>query len=775
MGSNHSALMRLANRAFHLSVACIMTYQTLFSYQIGRDAMYWTKKARQGYNMLLWISNAGDVAIPELTNYSRHHIGLEYPQGSLFEHLASSTPFIGARLARGQGAVTTGVSGTSIGLNPISEFLPEIDDTLRERIWPTSILRKAGSVYDSTGTGFYKIEPNRRDFDDDGDGKIDEDDLDGVDNDGDWTPLNDDIGADGVPDSLESGCKGSYDPITNPDPAFDNYDTTNVDLCRTNPDGTHPFKSNRDTYTDKNGIPDHGEPHVDEDYGAVSDNDLYCSYTDTSHFPLLEGHTPLGIKVIQKSYAWRAKFTDAILSMEYQFINVGSQALSGVYIGIYADPDVGPTFSPSYKNRNFEGYMPQLRTMYVHNPVDKGSTPIGLALLDYTRPLPIEEFRFNWNLFWDVPLIVPSGSDAFFYSYISGRTPLPTGGDIRANGSPYDLGDVYLWFSIGPYTMQPGDTLRLAIAFVCGSGIDQGSNTIRENASRAHMLYSRNYHFPGRPPSPSLSVEQGFKKNTLRWGGTVEGVWPRDTWDDLNKYVETLPDTSWRRRDPPPGHTRGGRIFKGYRVYRSEDPSGNPSTFTLLRQFEVKDSPAETVTPLDSVFIDSNLVQGRVYWYTVTSFGVPDYAVINYHDFDGGGKTDTIAVAFNESDLLDNRQRVELSFSVSKKLGDVFVVPNPYRVDQDYTFENGGWEGRSSTWTENDRSIRFIHLPPKCTIRVYSLSGDVITTLYHEDATQGDLQWNLISESNRALASGVYIFTVESDFGKQVGKFVLIR
>ncbi len=34
---------------------------------------------------------------------------------------------------------------------------------------------------------------------------------------------------------------------------------------------------------------------------------------------------------------------------------------------------------------------------------------------------------------------------------------------------------------------------------------------------------------------------------------------------------------------------------------------------------------------------------------------------------------------------------------------------------------------------------------------------------------------NLISESNRAIASGVYLFTVESEFGKQVGKFVVIR
>jgi hypothetical protein len=71
--------------------------------------------------------------------------------------------------------------------------------------------------------------------------------------------------------------------------------------------------------------------------------------------------------------------------------------------------------------------------------------------------------------------------------------------------------------------------------------------------------------------------------------------------------------------------------------------------------------------------------------------------------------------------------------------------------------------------------VKFIHLPTKCTIRVFTLSGDQVTTLYHDDPVVGELTWNLLSESNRALASGVYIFTVESDLGKQIGKFALIR
>jgi hypothetical protein len=125
-------------------------------------------------------------------------------------------------------------------------------------------------------------------------------------------------------------------------------------------------------------------------------------------------------------------------------------------------------------------------------------------------------------------------------------------------------------------------------------------------------------------------------------------------------------------------------------------------------------------------------------------------------------------------------------FSASDKLNEVMVVPNPYRVDADYTFENGGWEGRSTDWDEAKRKIKFIHLPRKCTIRVFTLTGEQIADIEY-DAQQrydaklsdtpdaGELDFELLSEARRALASGVYIFTVESEFGRQIGKFALIR
>jgi len=39
----------------------------------------------------------------------------------------------------------------------------------------------------------------------------------------------------------------------------------------------------------------------------------------------------------------------------------------------------------------------------------------------------------------------------------------------------------------------------------------------------------------------------------------------------------------------------------------------------------------------------------------------------------------------------------------------------------------------------------------------------------------GEASWNLISRNGQDVESGVYLFTVTSPLGHQVGRFVLIR
>jgi hypothetical protein len=96
-------------------------------------------------------------------------------------------------------------------------------------------------------------------------------------------------------------------------------------------------------------------------------------------------------------------------------------------------------------------------------------------------------------------------------------------------------------------------------------------------------------------------------------------------------------------------------------------------------------------------------------------------------------------------------------------LSQIRVVPNPYIVTSQ--FET----------LQNVRAMRFMYLPPECTIYIYTVAGVLVKTLYHQSQT-GSLSWNLLSDTNQGLAFGVYVYVVEDPSGnKHIGKFALIK
>ncbi len=60
---------------------------------------------------------------------------------------------------------------------------------------------------------------------------------------------------------------------------------------------------------------------------------------------------------------------------------------------------------------------------------------------------------------------------------------------------------------------------------------------------------------------------------------------------------------------------------------------------------------------------------------------------------------------------------------------------------------------------------------------MFTLAGDLIKTLEHDDPNSGQEAWDLISEPVRAIASGLYIYAVtDLDTGDvQRGKLVIIK
>ena len=72
--------------------------------------------------------------------------------------------------------------------------------------------------------------------------------------------------------------------------------------------------------------------------------------------------------------------------------------------------------------------------------------------------------------------------------------------------------------------------------------------------------------------------------------------------------------------------------------------------------------------------------------------------------------------------------------------------------------------------------IRFTRLPEKCTITIYTISGEFVANLTHDDPFDGNEWWNLRNGKNQEVAPGLYIYTVETRDGQKIiDKFAVVR
>jgi hypothetical protein len=74
-------------------------------------------------------------------------------------------------------------------------------------------------------------------------------------------------------------------------------------------------------------------------------------------------------------------------------------------------------------------------------------------------------------------------------------------------------------------------------------------------------------------------------------------------------------------------------------------------------------------------------------------------------------------------------------------------------------------------------AIRFVNLPERAVIRIYSASGILVTVLTHNDATAGGEEvWDVKNRSGRYVASGVYFYHVEApDHRTKIGRLTVVQ
>ncbi len=98
-------------------------------------------------------------------------------------------------------------------------------------------------------------------------------------------------------------------------------------------------------------------------------------------------------------------------------------------------------------------------------------------------------------------------------------------------------------------------------------------------------------------------------------------------------------------------------------------------------------------------------------------------------------------------------------------LAHVHTVPDPYYVTN------------ALEVSPNQKVLKFVNLPSRCIIRIYSTSAILVRVITHDDPTGGgEADWNLRNRNQQFVASGVYFYHVEAANGKtKVGRFTVVN
>ncbi len=108
----------------------------------------------------------------------------------------------------------------------------------------------------------------------------------------------------------------------------------------------------------------------------------------------------------------------------------------------------------------------------------------------------------------------------------------------------------------------------------------------------------------------------------------------------------------------------------------------------------------------------------------------------------------------------------------SSKMDNIYVVPNPYVATNDIEPAN-----KLPGQNRGERRIYFENLPMLCTIRIFTLSGELVTTLEHESGVDnGREYWNLLNKDGFSIAYGLYIAHIDAPgVGEKLIKFAIIK
>jgi hypothetical protein len=696
---------------------------------------------------------------------------------------------------------------------------------------------------------------------------LDERRNDGIDNDGDWDPANDDVGADGRD---KTGDPGEGDGLpTEGEPHFDRVDITETDMVGLTSFALYDW--NEFAQYDDEAVWNKNLPGLfDQELLNLNIELMYGS----GYFPLKAGTTErfsMGTLcgISRDDYLENVSWFTKAYSENYNFSKAPNvptvEAIPGdgkvtLIWDTFAEESVDPI-----TGEDFEGYKIYRST----DPGWKDSQPItdGQGVTQYRKPIaqfdlenglsgfhPIEVKGVRFNLGQDTGIvntwtdstaingqtyfyavtaydrgsieggIAPTECTKFITLNLAGdvedkgtnvvvvRPEAPSNGFVNAQLSEATIiaggnNAAQLGYSVvNPLLIQ--DDIQYQVSFedtiVAGTAETNGFSTtlITKNITMVNMttgdtLLNKD---PNIGFDQVLPVTEGFQ---LKLANPIEMTFNSDSsmWiGDSSIYAFEIDRFRYSR-------TEGIPMPNSYRIDFGELGVGTSvelpvSATNVLPAIPVNFTVTNTVTgePVAFAFWERDLVDGEDGLFTAFTdrsrtdeiiFIEPnenDSLVITW-DFkiavaENGDTTKTnpgpgdqaiieFTKPFLSTDVYTfttSSQKVETAMI---DLDNIKVVPNPYVVSNSWEPLNPYSNGRGP------RELHFTHLPPRCTIRIFNIRGQLVRELEHDnsdDIWDGTLVWDMMTKDRLDIAYGIYIYHIDAgDAGEKIGKFAVIK
>jgi len=569
-------------------------------------------------------------------------------------------------------------------------------------------------------------------------------------------------------------------------------------------------------------------------FDAVSHADMLIDASDKNvivpgtAIAISEHTDPLFADIHLETYAWNYSFADYFALLNYTITNNSTSTWDSIWCGLWSDivvrnVNVSTDFGSAFFSHGGYGYLDTMFTNYGFDvDGDPGFTNsygafqfLGIEWRDqFIHPsnnenliaagYPAADVNSNYWIFNSTatpPYNAPA-NDVERYSKLNAGLNYIDPSIVDFLHDPSTSGGLTNLLSAGPIvSVAPGESFNLVFAAVCAKQIEVGGVTGAEKdvaaaqvdlinnlswSKRTYLGEDQNenglldigedldddnildrYILPEPPATPNIKVVADNQSITIYWDNKAEF-----SVDPISKEID----------------------FEGYRLYRTQ--TGDDFNLNMINDANLIaqwDLPGNNIGYNNGLgviaLITPEIIETDTFYYKYTLDNVLNgwqYLII-LTAFDSGNEA--LNIESLESSFTENAVSVFPGTAATSDANTAIgVYPNPYRI-------NAAWDGSTSTTGK----IIFYNLPAICEITIFTLGGDVVARIEHNNETYngsdiawfdtyagseenrtfsgGEHAWDILSESKQTITQGIYLYNVTDKATGEVkqGRFVILN